>query len=423
MNKYIVYRCTVCERQTEIEENGSRPDPIRCNITNRCRGKLERIGSRSNKQFLFTPVVSGLEDFIPRGTEISKTVITQPAPQVSLLSGPGMISMSVMLKRTESGNTIYSVLDEAGALFDVYQAVGSTNVVADPVRIYMKLFELTPEILSYKKYTFVRNEPVSLLQGSDDSPEAKNLRFTQADNLQVYVNGILAEASEFDSSIDNQITFTPMITDTNNVIEVLVYTDIDASIDEDQLIDLEFKPLHTSNASELTQRNSCAWGSHANALIIYSPEDQALMNDDNTANDPLDTSRHILYCVDLGPLSSDKSYGVARVEVTSLISGQTRSIKPGEVNILLAREPYAFSDRELFAYVSGTDLITEDAVLSYARSQATGDLLLTIEESRVTQTFNPIQPRVKLTAVTDSNLLSTDQQSQKLNRRYIKGPV
>src|SRR4051812_21628379 len=92
-SSYVVYKCDTCKRETEIILDGRRPDPTRCNITLRCRGKLSRSGQHSVKKHLFTPIVSGLTDYVPRGAQVAAAQAVVEDAQVSLLTGrdaPGL---------------------------------------------------------------------------------------------------------------------------------------------------------------------------------------------------------------------------------------------------------------------------------------------------------------------------------------------
>lgn len=405
-SSYVIYKCDVCDRETELSLDGRRPDPVRCNITKNCRGKLQRVGARSAKKFLFTPVVSGLPDFVPRGT------VAVPAPELSIptpitvftSSGSGIIALAAVKKNPSQNFYITDVNDasfmiEAGSGFDL----PSTS------RIVLKLFEIAPALLTTKKYTYVFNGPVELVSGADDSPEGKNLRFSSTNQLKVYANGIEKlfddnpSLSEFDRSVDNQITFTPAIFDTNNVIEIFVYQDITTAIEEDSLINLEFESLRPTVTDELALRELNCWGDYG-SMLINSVE------------------RFMLYCTDLTVLDQDKSYGVARAEVYSLT--ETRFVKPSEIFILLGREPFSFRDKELYAFLSGENLITEQAVLAYRQSAASGILQLTVDETVITQTFNPVQPTnvTQATELAASTAGTALQGTEELAPKYILGP-
>ena len=405
---YIVYRCDVCDRELEVELDSKRPDPIRCNITFGCRGKLSRIGVRSAKRFLSTPPVPGLRDFIPRGTQ---TVATSPAVTLNPItiftaSGDGIITMSLLRVSTSGGTTAFSTYDVNNVAVQI-ENISSSYQLSLTSKIQMVLFEISPELLISNKYIYVISGPVQIVSGQDDSPEGHNLRFTSANQLSVFVNGIKLDASAYDRSVNDQITFTPEIYDTNNVVEVFVYKDLTSAISTSSHVTLEFKSLVPSIAADLALRNLNCWGDYGSTVIDG-------------------VERVNLFCTDLSGLNQDKSYGVAWVLATSAIDASIHTVRPDEIFILLGREPFAFSDKELHAYLTGDTLITGQAVMSYKQSQATGLLQLSVNDSMITQVYDPIKTarRISQTTLTSATTVpgTALEGTEQLKPKYIVGP-
>lgn len=407
LQKFIVFKCDTCARETEITLDGRRPDPLRCNITAKCRGKLERQGERTAKRFLFTPTVVGLEDFVPRGTVATPATSIAVEKRIPIFTagGEGMIAAAVIRKKVISGQAIYYVFDENGAEF-VLETLSLSQTLPVDCKVTLKLFELTPSLLNFKKYTYTFASNAQLIQGQDNTPEGHNLRFNTSNRVRVFANGIELSASEFDRTIDNQITLTPAITATNTVIEVIVYNDIDEVIDEDELIDLEFESLTPTIPAELALRALNCWGNYGAATIN-------------------NTIRYTLFCSDL-TVDPEKTYGVARIVATAS-NGDEAIVRPNEFFILLGREPFAVQDKELFAYVTGTSLVVDDAILIYKQSSASGALELAVEETNITQVFDSIVPHLKIEAAETNNVQGAAETelskgTELLNRRFILGP-
>lgn len=407
ISKYVIYECDTCQRQVELLLDGKRPDPLRCNITLACRGKLSRVGLRSSKEFLFTPIVPGLADYVPRGTpEFPAPTITDPV-NISLFTanGSGMLTLMAVKRRTDGADHVWWVTDSDSNSFDLEVHPSSYELPVD-LELKLAVFEITPQLLQYKRYTYVVPGAVQVVSGADDSPEGRNLRFTVDNQLRVFANGVQLDPSAYDRTVDDQVTFTPAIFDTNNVIDVLVYDDIDTVISSTSLIKLSFVPLVPTVENDLALRSICAWGDYGTVI----PHDG--------------NERVLLYCSNLAQLSVNKSYGVAQLEATSVINpSDTRHVSLNGYALLTARAPCAFQDKELHAYLSGEDLETDDAVLNYRTSAATGELQLSVDSESLTQTYNPLKLGYKITQdLTASSQDGTALPAEELPPQYILGP-
>lgn len=427
--KYIVYKCNVCNRQTEIVLDGERPDPSRCNITEKCRGKLTRIGERLVRKFLFSPIVPGLKDFVPRGTAII------PAPQYTVpnpitvftASGTGILAMSVLHRNVAGGMSEFSSTDDTGIGF-IVERQNTSVLTPQTTTIRAVMYEISSNLLTAQKYIYYINGPVAIVEGRDNSPEGRNIRFSTSNSITVYVNGVKLDSSAYDRTIDNQITFSPVIYDSNNVVEVFVYQDLTEAIaddfdndavngiDNDNDLDdqlqndkviLEFKSLLPSNSTDLALRNLNCWGNYSTVIIN-------------------DVERFTLFCTDLTKLNVNKSYGIGYFQVTD-VDGNERKISGSDVFILLGKEPFSFRDKELYAYVAGTSLVNLQSILTYKQSPASGILYLTVDETAVTQVFNQITPTQLISSVQELTTIVDPATplagSENLTPKYILGPV
>ena len=407
---YVVYQCSVCARQTEIPLDGTRPDPTRCNITLRCRGFLERVSTRSTREFLFTPVVPGLANYVPRGTPIEPApILTVPNPiTVFSAAGSGVIALAGIRTKIVGSNIEFYMVDVNGGQLTL-ETLPDTYTQTQTTTISALLFEISPQLLTGTQYTYVISGPVQLVTGPDDSASGINLRFNSSNNIVVYVNGVELASSAYDTSVDNQITFTPAIYDTNNVIEVFVYQNLDASISTSNQVTLKFNSLISTVEADLALRELDCWGNYSGVSING-------------------VERMLLYCTDLSGLDQTKSYGVAYFQTTSTVTGETRQIAPSEIFILLGSEPFSFIDKELYAYLTGTALVTNQSVLTYNESSASGALYLTVDETAITQVFNPItptRPLAEITSLTTSAAIPGTplEGAETLTPTYILGPV
>ena len=401
LNKFIIYKCDTCQRQSEVLINGHRPDPVRCNITYKCRGKLQRVGESSAKKFLFTPPVAGLQDYIPRGTVAvaSPTLTVDPDISMATAGGSGMLTMA-LLKRNALPNSMhnFSVLDFSGNEF-VIELDPDSVLLPSSLTVQLKLFKISPNLLQFKRYTYLSSGIVQLIQGADDSPEANNLRFGSSNKLRVFINGVELTASQYDRTVDDQITFTPAIVDTNNVVDIIVYNDLSATGDS-ELINLEFKVLSQAVTKDYAFLSACCWG-------------------DSEAVNSTKGVKYLLHCIDLSLLTQDTSYGVSVLEISN--GSETRIIKPSEALFLLGKSPFSVQDKELFAYLSGDALMDGTTLLSFSQNLTTGVYELTTKQSATTQLARPLTPTVMIKHTGVTTVVSKVA-TQNIQHSYILGP-
>jgi hypothetical protein len=402
LNKFIIYQCDTCNRKTEIQLDGKRPDPVNCNITLKCRGKLKRVGESSSKHFLFTPIVSNLQDYVPRGTKIIPSSVTPNVPEISIFTGsnPGILTITGLRRSQSSVNSF--VINELNKGEMVAETQPLEILAPLSSKISLIMYEISSDILQFKKYTFLRQGNVQLIHGSDDSPEGNSLRFTQSNRLQVNVNGVELDPSFFDSSINDQITLTPAIFNSYSLIEILVFNDLSKEINQTKMIRLEFFPLNKNVANNLNYLERCAWGDNQSVKI----------DDIETFN---------LYCTDTSKLVQNASYGIDSIELTDNLNS-IRTIEPSQVKLLLGSRPYSFEDKELFGFVSGSTLTDKTVALSYKQNKESGEFELLISSDHITQTIHQITPTNKL--VINSAVVNIEiTTSMNLVHRYILGPV
>jgi hypothetical protein len=364
------------------------------------------VGERSSRGFLFTPIVPGLQDYVPRGTVISSPIVLEQPNPITIFTagGSGMLTMAAV-KRVLNTNNVFSVTATTGSNF-VLETQPSTVSLPQTSSLDLVIYELTPELLTYSKYIYVLSDSVQLVTGPDDSPQGPNLRFTALNQIKVYVNGVELDPSGYDRTVDNQITFTPAIYDTNNVVEILVYQNLTAQIDPASLIRLHFVSLLPTVPTDLAFREINCWGDYQGVIV----EGQPLIN---------------FFCSDLSLLYPTASYVVTAVEATSS-TGTVVQVDPANFFLMLGSEPYNFRDKSLHAYIEGSTLINDQAILTYTQSQATGDLNLTLDGDSVTQVFNTLTLFGKIPQITSLAAVTgepgTALGTEELKPKYILGP-
>ena len=388
-NSFILYKCDTCNRTTEIKSDGIRPDPTRCNITYKCRGKLQRVGQSSIKKFLFTPPVEGLQDYIPRGSKTASVIETSEDSRVSIFSG-GNGSLAIAALKFASG--IYSVISKTGSEIQI-----PIEDLSD-IKLKLTLFKISPSLLEYKKYTYHVAGNLQVVQGMDDSADSKNLRFTSSNEIRVFVNGIEMSSTSYDRSVNDIITFTPAIFETNNVVDILVYTDISAVASVSEKVDVEFRHLTpTVDEDRSFLINNC-WGD-VRRISVYGDE------------------KALLFCTNTSVFVKDFRYGFHSASLS--LSGVNYQLSTSELLFLIGKPPYTAYDRELYAYLNCEKL--EDTILEYSQDINTGLIELSVSESDITQITRALIPTQKAELILEESTEIVSQTNFK--HQYILGPV
>lgn len=404
INNVYVYKCDTCLRTVERFSDGKHPDPVRCVITNKCRGLLSLVDKRTGKPRLTPPIV-GLDDRIPRGTtpdQTAKAPTVPPAQIGSFVNGSGITLAG--LQRSIGAMTSFFVTDTSGDPFILEQRGATARNPISSV-ITAVLYEVTPSVLEYRHYMFSFHGSASVVLGQDDTPERNLLRFNSSSSVRVYANGIeLVNTVDYDRSVDDQITLTPMLIDSSIIIDIYVYKGIITEFDENTAVRLDFEALSITSAVGLASRGQCAWG---NVTALKTADD---------------VERLPLFAPSLAVLDTNKSYGIQRFEATSAVNGLTQTILASSLTFLLASPPYSFFDKRTNRYLSGT-AFTNNAVISFKPNEATGELEPTVDENYITQVFEPLVITSRTTNVTNTASSETTQKKTLLPpRKYVIGP-
>lgn len=373
-NRIYKYTCDVCDRSIERLADPTRPDPLRCVITDQCPGKLSLTNTRFGLRPVNTPTVIGLLDRIKRGANRQVAELAQPLDKVNLSTFTGSHGLSLaMLKISEPspGVQAYHVT------VDDDELVLETNTIADPTPTTSKLtgvlFELTPQALEYKRYVYSRIERCVYVTGKDDSAAQALLTFDDTSNIRVYVNGRLLEASQYDKTQHGTISFTPELEEPTILIEIFVYKSLTQFFSDDEAVRLDFVAL--SSTDDL--RSGGAWGD-VRSVDGYAP----------------------LYCADISALDPTRTYGLVRFETVDPNTEETVVIDPIGY-LLLANPPYAFEDKRLTANVPVSALVSEGFTISFAINGETGESNVVIDGETLAPLARPLSV-TKLDSITST---------------------
>lgn len=192
MPNFETFKCTVCNRATEKPVSQKHAPINRCDITAKCRGVLTKIGSSDTKTMAAPSAVEGISNWAPRHASAA-TQAFKPVPTLCLDTDKSVLTFAVPSSR-------------CGIEPDIavrFEAAVFTNK-------------------QYTEYVFGRPSGTALVSGQDDSSKRVALRFSNTDQVSVFVNGVELPPHSYDRSVLNRLVFTPALLDDSNSINVLV---------------------------------------------------------------------------------------------------------------------------------------------------------------------------------------------------------
>lgn len=351
--QYVTYQCTVCNRTRDIRQDNLRAFINKCTITQHCIGKLSPIFTKTLRSVLATSENISLQDWIA-----NNTVPSNPEP-----------STPIILNAQKSIMTIA-----------VRESLGTLNY------FFLK-FNMNSSILNYLEYSYSMSNFTDVL-GNDTS--GKLLKFTTADTLLIYVNGIQLQDTEysvlFNGTLGYGISLDTKIFVQSNV-RILVFTPSTIQTTEN----VKFKEHLTSNLSS-------AWSNVTKVWI--EGERYRLYSTDNLAVLPLNTRLNLLP-------------GLNSLDIS-------------QAKILLANPNYTVVDRNLTQIVSLDNLISTDNFLTISVQNAN----YMIQYNNIsTESITPIQ--VDISSVlsiaseipSDLTSVSTASNINEVNANHILGVI
>lgn len=457
LNKITVFECDTCKRRIELELDERRPYPARCAITYKCPGLYKKVGQKNSRSTLFPPIVYGLQDYIPRGTVITNTPVTEDDPLTSLLAGTRQLVLAATSKQTiESGgisdnwaieNVIGPVINNVQSTFpndpiflyanDVNNP-GSTGQQNHPFQdhvLLLELYEIATETTAYTEYYFLRGENLTQISGVDDSLQRSVLRFvggdnlndTNKDNITVFVNGVevprigspdaISSGKYFMTVISDSgekaIKFVPSLTDSSNSIKIYVYNKVNVFQDPSKVRTLVFRGLPDNDS----KRRTNSWGDASRVNINYqlsAPKDRFLY-----------TCTNFEVLTDTEPLVTNTRYIVKNIKAVKL-NGSVVSLDPTDIHLLIAQSPFAYVDKvsDLTLNVKEAMDQTNVVILQYYQDEFGNDNLYT-EKSNLADFIDSINvlDTVDSSIIPNPGTDLVNQADTLISSKYIVGYV
>jgi hypothetical protein len=358
MSNFEVFKCNVCNRQTEKLIDQKHAPILKCNVTLKCRGNLIKISQSDTKTLTHRTVEAGLTNWRPRGEG--------PGPNAQILQG----------------STTTTINSSLGSL-----AIGLVSTQANQqaaLTIDFTIKKLTAA--SYTEYFYNRPSGTNLLTGQDDSSKKLTLKFLNhpIDRVIVYVNGVELSYLEYTRDIPGRITFsTPLAADTNQ-IRVLVFKD-----DVAEKVSLRFE---RNDLAMFKSKPTSAWG---NVESITVQQNKVY---------------NIFTCYDLSPIAINSQL------IFDALHNSFGIVNDLDAYILLADSPYSPFDRNLNNAINLANAKTQYHAISYKKDEVGNSQFFVVLDA-IQAMFPPIAILSKSSADVDTNKINSS--NTKLASAYI----
>jgi hypothetical protein len=191
---FITYKCNTCKREIDIEEDQLRVFINKCSITQGCAGKLVPIKTKKTRNILSTDLDT---------TIFNKNNTLYPDKNNSDIN---------FVNLNSSYNTITIAIRE----FDD---------VPLPPRINLRFNINSQNSTTFDEFVY-RVSNTKIISGKDNSNIQKVLKFSNTDNVLVFLNGQVLDESSYEKSYFNSIGTSIILTNmiySLSTIKILVY--------------------------------------------------------------------------------------------------------------------------------------------------------------------------------------------------------
>lgn len=300
MKKYLRFQCSVCKRTIDKPVDDSRATIDKCTITLKCQGRLAPVAYLSNAQLTISPSI-GVQDWRARGS-------TETAAAMS----------STTFIDTSCGTSQQIVLAIQPPALQV-PGIGST--------VTLKLNVRASEPKAFKQFVYRIESSFSTISGVESGLDKKTLRYSSADLVEVYVDGVKLEQGTAPENFSiysgsSSSAVPPNTIRFNSIVALPGITQVDVIV---------------SQASAVT----------TNVLtFIRNIGDESRLNTGSWENvdsvQTFDGNIWYLYTLDLSSASALQLNTILSVASASL-DGVQRDL--AYLKFMLARKPYTVLDR------------------------------------------------------------------------------
>jgi hypothetical protein len=427
LNSVTVFECNTCKRRVEIVLDPKRPNPVRCSITYKCPGKYTKVKTKNSKSFLFTPIITGVQDYIPRGTPIPEIIPEPINPLISLLAGSDQLVLAATYKK--NNYIVDNVREQDGISNPDGTEIIEKNIFPLPESghpdrlnfntLTLELYELDTNVTEFTEFYFIRKINTRQIAGIDDSDNNLMMRFQAGvDTIKVFVNGV--EWPQYDdtvyqdkyftagsSAVENYITFQPALSGTSNTIKILVQKPLLIKEDSSKIKRLVFSGLDGIE----TARTTNSWG------------DTTAVSVSDVNSSELDLHRFLYTSSGLreSGLNFNYRYIIRRV-ASSGAAAKYLDLK--DVHLLFAKDPYSYVDKVSDLSLNLQTAIDNSAILQfYEDPYGNANLFVDkdhitnlVEETKILETVDvSIQPNSGSNKVTHTDTV--------ISSKYIIGYV
>lgn len=365
MNKFRHYKCDVCNKETDVDNNITHVFIDKCTLTAGCRGRLRLVSEKNSKD--------NIVNFVEASVNPTRTSLVD-------VSIPALIDLST----AKSANALAIGVKSTGGSF-------AANATA---RLWLS--EILNQDLEYQEYQFNLSVPVNAISGKDSSIDQRVLIFDTGSNISVSINGQEVDPALYVAE-NNSIRFLTQINygtyaSSSIFVKILVYAPV-TTVSRELVFNRNVQNLSTSAWSNIEK-------------VKAQGEEYTLFT-----------------CTDLSTIDLKTRMNVSGLSV----AGATHQL--GDAFFLLAQDPFGVLDRIETRVIRLSALVNDANYLRYNVIANENKVLVTSNSisdvfPKITVDVNAVfSIAAEIDTVGDVGLDTSLNRNITNNNEFILGPV
>jgi hypothetical protein len=242
---------------------------------------------------------------------------------------------------------------------------------------------LAPENKTFSEFNYTRGQGVDYVSGPDNSALQSALRFSQTDDISVYINGVKLTPSAYDRTVNNRIKFNSKLVDEYNTIKVVVFS----------RPKLERRLLAFKKVYDFCGTDS-AW--------------QNVTTVERYDSGPMPTQYTVFYCDDFSGIRQNATFVVAADQSIENPS----KVTPDNWFALLSKDPHTSYDRDVDYIIDIKKLIADKTQILF-EIDSKGRISFTVADTALSTVFPRLRVFDRCRKDTGGDVVSDEAPSRK----------